>query len=108
MFCLELFGWPVTSFFCFTGEKTLPPMPIFLMISTHGVLCAFQMVNKMQGVNHDILLKHAAVNLDGMRMPLVSRREEHGGQPAETAASSSAGLPKPFISSAFGSSTGYG
>ena len=66
------------------------------------------MVNKMQGVNYDILVKRTAMNLEGMRMPFVSQREEHGGQQAEAAASSSAGLPKPYISSAFGSSTGSG
>ena len=80
-------------------------MPVFLMISTHGVLCAFQMVNKMQDVKHEILLKPTSMMLDGMRMPFNSQR---GGQSNETMAASLSGLPKPFKAATLESSSESG
>ena len=70
-------------------------MPVFLMISTHGVLSAFQMVNKMEGVNYEILVKQANISVDGMRMPFASHQEK-GAQQIEATSVSLAGLPKPF------------
>ena len=89
----------------FTGESALPPMPIFLMISTHGVLCPYQMVNKRTGVNHQILVKQMAFNSDGMRKPLASDKPKPG-RPKEAASFGLGALPKPFASSPVAGSSG--
>ncbi len=81
-------------FSAITGELTLPPAPIFMMISTDGALCSFKMVNKFKNANHKIMLPRSPMKTDNIRKPLVSTHNvpKSSSQPAFGAQS----LPKPF------------
>ena len=65
------------------------------------------MVNKRQGVNHQILMKQNVMSLDGMRMPLASEKQ-NAGQQKESPTGNIGSLPKPFMTSTFASSSGLG
>lgn len=65
----------------FLDESELPPAPIFTMLTTAGVLCAYQMINKFPNIKHDILTKP---------VPLTSGTVRRGTEELITK------LPQPF------------
>lgn len=60
----------VSHFFSPTkaDEKTLPPAPVMLMLSTEGLLCPFALLNLNPGVKQ-LVSPPAALALEGERMP---------------------------------------
>lgn len=97
-----------------TGESKYPPAPLFMLVSTHGILCTYQMLNKFQGVNHNVVVKATAMSLDGVRKPmqasqLSSSRQPPQVKPVETKTGIvESSLPKPFSGAAFGGFTSTG
>ncbi|XP_070780296.1 nuclear pore complex protein Nup214 [Enoplosus armatus] len=51
-----------------TDEKTLPPAPIMLMLSTEGLLCPFALLNLNPGVKH-LISPSTSLALEGERLP---------------------------------------
>ncbi|XP_028273229.1 nuclear pore complex protein Nup214 isoform X2 [Parambassis ranga] len=51
-----------------SDEKTLPPAPVMLMLSTEGLLCPFALLNLNPGVKQ-LVSPPAALALEGERMP---------------------------------------
>ncbi|XP_008283793.1 nuclear pore complex protein Nup214 isoform X2 [Stegastes partitus] len=51
-----------------TDEKTLPPAPIMLMLSTEGLLCPFALLNLNPGVKQ-LVSPPATLSLEGERLP---------------------------------------
>ncbi|KAM8743568.1 nuclear pore complex protein Nup214 isoform 2-T2 [Acanthopagrus schlegelii] len=51
-----------------TDEKTLPPAPIMLMLSTEGLLCPFALLNLNPGVKQ-LVSAPTALALEGERLP---------------------------------------
>ncbi|XP_054896045.1 nuclear pore complex protein Nup214 [Poeciliopsis prolifica] len=66
-----------------TDEKTLPPAPTMLMLSTEGVLCPFALLNLNPGVKQ-LVSPFNTLTLEGERQP---KPGSSAAQPAKTAAS---------------------
>ncbi|XP_008422635.1 nuclear pore complex protein Nup214 isoform X6 [Poecilia reticulata] len=66
-----------------TDEKTLPPAPTMLMLSTEGVLCPFALLNLNPGVKQ-LVSPFNTITLEGERQPNPG---SSAAQPAKTAAS---------------------
>ncbi|XP_027881117.1 nuclear pore complex protein Nup214 isoform X3 [Xiphophorus couchianus] len=66
-----------------TDEKTLPPAPTMLMLSTEGVLCPFALLNLNPGVKQ-LVSPFTALTLEGERQP---KPVSLAAQPAKTTAS---------------------
>lgn len=49
-------------------EKTLPPAPIMLLLSTHGLLCPFALLNFNPGIK-PLVSPSTALSLEGERLP---------------------------------------
>lgn len=49
-------------------EKTLPPVPTMLMLSTEGLLCPFALLNLNPGVKQ-LVLAPTTLALEGERLP---------------------------------------
>ncbi|XP_043952489.1 nuclear pore complex protein Nup214 isoform X3 [Gambusia affinis] len=66
-----------------TDEKTLPPAPTMLMLSTEGVLCPFALLNLNPGVKQ-LVSPFTTLTLEGERQP---KPGSSAAQPAKAAAS---------------------
>ncbi|XP_063746049.1 nuclear pore complex protein Nup214 isoform X3 [Eleginops maclovinus] len=66
-----------------TDEKTLPPAPTMLMLSTEGLLCPFALLNLNPGVKQ-LVAPPSALALDGERPPMPG---SVAAQPPKVAAS---------------------
>ena len=104
----------VTSAILLSGESKYPPAPLFMLVSTHGVLCTYQMMNKFEGVNHNVLVKAKAMSSDGVRRPMQASQLSTSQQPPQVkpvepkAAVVGSSLPKPFSAAVFGGFTATG
>uniref|UniRef100_A0A8D2ZVR0 Nuclear pore complex protein Nup214 n=1 Tax=Scophthalmus maximus TaxID=52904 RepID=A0A8D2ZVR0_SCOMX len=96
-----------------SGEKTLPPAPTLLMLSTEGLLCPFALLNANPGVKQ-LVSPPGLLPLEGERLPKPGKTAStftHLGltstaastPPAPVGASSAA--PFSFVSAAPGSSS---
>lgn len=54
-------------------EKTLPPAPVMLMLSTEGLLCPFALLNLNPGVKQ-LVSAPAVLALEGERLPKPGKR----------------------------------
>lgn len=54
-------------------EKTLPPVPTMLMLSTEGLLCPFALLNFNPGVKQ-LVSPPIALALEGERLPKPGRQ----------------------------------
>ncbi|KAF3849024.1 hypothetical protein F7725_015521 [Dissostichus mawsoni] len=73
-----------------TDEKTLPPAPTMLMLSTEGILCPFALLNLNPGVKQ-LVAPPSVLALDGERPPMPGAL---AAQPPKVAASiPSASIP---------------
>uniref|UniRef100_A0A671VDS7 Nuclear pore complex protein Nup214 n=1 Tax=Sparus aurata TaxID=8175 RepID=A0A671VDS7_SPAAU len=83
-----------------TDEKTLPPAPIMLMLSTEGLLCPFALLNLNPGVKQ-LVSAPTALALEGERLPKPGKQ---ASQPFPnlglTLAAASTPAPPPAYSSA--------
>lgn len=80
MFCNIIECIIVTFFFCLTvfltsdsvcvsaDEKTLPPAPTMLMLSTEGLICPFTLLNLNPGVKQ-LVSPPTTLALEGERLP---------------------------------------
>ncbi|XP_044028995.1 nuclear pore complex protein Nup214 isoform X4 [Siniperca chuatsi] len=66
-----------------TDEKTLPPAPIMLMLSTEGLLCPFALLNLNPGVKQ-LVSASTTLALEGERLP---KQGSLASQPPKIAAS---------------------
>lgn len=55
-------------------EKTLPPVPVMLMLSTEGLLCPFALLNLNPGVKQ-LVSAPATLALDGERLPKPGKQD---------------------------------
>lgn len=58
---------------CKADEKTLPPAPIMLMLSTEGLLCPFALLNLNPGVKQ-LVSPPTALTLEGERQPKPGKK----------------------------------
>lgn len=67
-FTVSLSECPSTSVSIPAEEKTLPPVPTMLMLSTEGLLCPFALLNLNPGVKQ-LVSAPTTLALEGERLP---------------------------------------
>uniref|UniRef100_A0A3B5KTB2 Nuclear pore complex protein Nup214 n=1 Tax=Xiphophorus couchianus TaxID=32473 RepID=A0A3B5KTB2_9TELE len=90
-----------------TDEKTLPPAPTMLMLSTEGVLCPFALLNLNPGVKQ-LVSPFTALTLEGERQPkpafpniaLASVSSASSAPASSAPAASSLAVPFNFVPAA--------
>uniref|UniRef100_A0A7N8Y0V0 Nuclear pore complex protein Nup214 n=1 Tax=Mastacembelus armatus TaxID=205130 RepID=A0A7N8Y0V0_9TELE len=91
-----------------TDEKTLPPAPTMLILSTEGLLCPFALLNLNPGVKQ-LVSPPTLLSLEGERVPKAGKKscaKSAASTPPAPAASSSA-PPFNIVSTAPVSSSGF-
>lgn len=68
LYSITLSECPSTSVSIPAEEKTLPPVPIMLMLSTEGLLCPFALLNLNPGVKQ-LVSAPTTLALEGERLP---------------------------------------
>lgn len=61
--------------FVLADEKTLPPVPVMLMLSTEGLLCPFALLNSNPGVKQ-LVSAPTTLAVDGERLPKPGKQAE--------------------------------
>ncbi|XP_017263326.1 nuclear pore complex protein Nup214 isoform X2 [Kryptolebias marmoratus] len=87
-----------------TDEKTLPPAPIMLMLSTEGLLCPFALLNQNPGVKQ-LVSPSTTLSLEGERLPKPGSLITQPTKLAASAPSAPASFPNLGFTSAAASST---
>ncbi|XP_030598399.1 nuclear pore complex protein Nup214 isoform X3 [Archocentrus centrarchus] len=75
-----------------TDEKTLPPAPTMLMLSTEGLLCPFALLNLNPGVKQ-LVLPPSNLSLEGERLPKPGSLATQPPKLAASIPSASAAFP---------------
>lgn len=68
---------PSPKHFVLADEKTLPPVPVMLMLSTEGLLCPFALLNSNPGIKQ-LVSAPTALAVDGERLPKPGKQAEAG------------------------------
>uniref|UniRef100_A0A1A7XAG7 Nuclear pore complex protein Nup214 n=1 Tax=Iconisemion striatum TaxID=60296 RepID=A0A1A7XAG7_9TELE len=86
-----------------TDEKTLPPAPTMLMLSTEGLLCPFSLLNENPGIKQ-LVAPPAPLALEGERQPKPGFLTSQPAKPAAVVPSVPALFPNIGLTSAAASS----
>nr|XP_015798302.2 nuclear pore complex protein Nup214 isoform X1 [Nothobranchius furzeri] len=86
-----------------TDEKTLPPAPTMLMLSTEGLLCPFSLLNENPGVKQ-LVAPPVPLALEGERQPKPGSLTSQPAKPAAVVLSVPALFPNIGLTSAAASS----
>lgn len=75
-----------------TDEKSLPPAPTMLILSTEGLICPFALLNLNPGVKQ-LVSPSTALTLEGERQPKPGSLATQPAKPAASVASAPAAFP---------------